>query len=59
MAAESLVKAMRNETKNTSIPDYYDMDEANRQKVHNFFCANTNVTFEESHNNRTSLIKEK
>ena len=49
---------MRNETGKT-YPDYYDMTEAERSKVHDYFCSHTDVLFEENSRNRTSLITEK
>ena len=59
MDSESLVKAMHNETGNTAIPNLYDMNEQQRQEVHDYFCKNTDVLFEENSRNRISLITEK
>ena len=58
MAAESIVSAIRNQT-NATIPDYLDMDEDQRKEVHDFFCNNSDVLFEENSNNRTSLLRRK
>ena len=58
MAAESIVSAMRNET-NVTMPNYLDMDDTQRDKVHDFFCENSDFIFEENSRNRTSLISTK
>ena len=58
MAAESLVSAMRNST-DVKLPNYIDMNDTQRSNVHEFFCDNADVIFEENSNNRSSLIRNK
>ena len=54
MAAESIVKAMRNET-GKPITSYYDMNEEERDKVHDYFCNNSDVILEENLKNYTTF----
>ena len=49
---------MKNDTKK-NIKDYKDMTEDEMQEVYDFYCAHTNVTYEENSNNRSSLIRKK
>ena len=58
MAAESIVKAMRNET-GKPITNYYDMNEEEREKVHDYFCNNSDVIFEENLKNYDDFTIEK